>query len=115
MQSLLIRLAEQADMIGFLRLARAIGEVGGVWGEDPRTDFQNYTKDMKEDKIAFLLALVGKGEIVGFSIVKFYKRLDPSGFDPNSCTIGIAVHPNYRRRGIGTKLVECGLEEARKR
>ena len=115
MESLLIRPAEQADLEGFLSLARAIGEGNGIWGEDPRMDFQGYIRDMKEDRLTLLLAFVGKKEIVGFSVIKFYKRLDPSEYDPTSCTIGVAVHPDYRRRGIGTELIESGLREARKR
>jgi len=114
-QSLLIRPAKKVDMEGFLNLARAIGEVPGVWGENPRSDFYGYLKEVKEDKVTFLLAVVEQNKIVGFSVVKFFKRLDPSGFDPKSCIVGVAVHPDYRRRGIGTKLIEYGLEEAKKR
>jgi GNAT superfamily N-acetyltransferase len=115
MGSLLIRLAEQADLEGFLGLARAIGEDHDVRGRDPRSDFYGYLKDMKEDRLAFLLAFVGQKGLVGLSVVRFHKRLDPSEYDPTSCTIGVAVHPDFRRRGIGTALIERGLEEARKR
>jgi len=52
---------------------------------------------MKEKKIALLLAVVEQNRIVGFSVVKFFERLDPSGPDPNSCTIGVAVHPDCRK------------------
>lgn len=115
MGTLLIRPAEQMDLEGFLSLSRAIGKVPGVWGEDPRKDFYGYIKDMEENRLAFLLAVFEQKEIIGFSVVKFYKRLDPSEYDPTSCTIGVAVHPVYRRRGIGIELIECGLKEARKR
>jgi len=115
MESLLIRTAELADLEGFLSLARAIGEDHDVRGRDPRSDFYGYLKDMKEERLTFLLAVDEQKGIVGFSTVKFHKRLDPSQYDPTSCTIGVAVHPDYRRRGIGTALIERGLEEARKR
>jgi len=115
MESLLIRPAELADLGGFLSLAKAIGEDHDVRGRDPKGDFYGYLKDMKDDRLAFLLAFIGQKEFVGYSVVKFHKRLDPSDYDPTSCTIGVAVHPDYRRRGIGTKLIECGLKEARKR
>jgi len=39
MQSILTRPAEKGEIDGFLSLARAIGEVPGVWGKDPRSDF----------------------------------------------------------------------------
>jgi ribosomal protein S18 acetylase RimI-like enzyme len=112
--SLLIRPAELGDLEGFLSLTRAIGEAHDVQGRDPRSDFYGYLRDMKEDRLEFLLAVVEQ-VIVGFSVVKFHKRLDPSRYDPTSCTIGVAVHPDFRRRGIGTALIERGLEEARKR
>jgi len=115
MESLFIRAAEEADIEGFLSLARAIGGVPGVWGKDPSSDFHSHLQDMKEGRVTFLLAIAEQNEIVGFSVVKFFKRLDPSEFDQKSCTIGVAVHPDYRRRGIGSKLVECGLKEAEKR
>jgi len=115
MQSLLIRPAKEVDIQGFLNMARAMGDVSGVWGKDPRRDFYRYLKEMKEDKVTFLLAVVEQNKIIGFSVVKFFKRLDPSGFDPKSCTVGVAVHPEYRRRGVGTKLIEYGLKEAKKR
>ncbi len=115
MRSLLIRPSKEVDIEGFLNLAKAIGEAPGVWGENPRSDFYSYLKDMKEDKVAFLLAVVEQSKIVGFSVVKFFKRLDPSGFDPKSCIVGVAVHPDCRRRGIGTRLIEYGLREAKKR
>ena len=114
MQPLSIRPAKDADLEDFLSLAEAIGKVSGVWGNDPRSDFYSYLKEMKEGKIIFLLAIFEE-KIVGFSTVKLFKRLVPSEFDPKSCTIGVAVHPNYRRQGVGTQLIEHGLKEAKKR
>jgi len=115
MQPLSIRPAKDADLEEFLSLAKAIGKVPGVWGKGRRSDFYNYLKEMKEGKIIFLLAILEEVKIVGFSTVKLFKRLDPSEFDPKSCTIGVAVHPNYRRQGVGTQLIEYGLKEAKKR
>jgi len=115
MQPAPIRPARKADLEEFLSLAEAIGKVLGVWGKDPRSDFHNYLKEMKEDKITFLLAIFEQEKIVRFSTVKLFKRLDPSESDPKSCTIGVAVHPNHGRQGVGTQLIEYGLKEAKKR
>jgi len=94
---------------------KAIGDVPGVWGKDAQSDFLTYLEDMRKGRMMLLLALVEQKKIVGFSTVKFFRRLDPSGFDPKSCTVGIAVHPSYRRRGIGTELVKHTLEGAKRR
>jgi len=115
MQPTLTRPAREVDLEGFLDLAKAIGDVPSVWGKDPKTDFFDYLKEMKEGKTILLLAIVEHGKIVGFSTAHLFKRLDPSASDPESCKVGVAVHPDYRRRGIGTKLIEHGLLEAKKR
>jgi len=99
----------------FLALAKAIGDAPGVWGKNAQSDFLTYIEGMGKGKMMLLLASFEKKKIVGFSTVKFFRRLDPSGFDPKSCTIGVAVHPNYRRRGVGTELVKHSLEEAKSR
>jgi len=115
MQPTLIRPARDTDLEGFLDLAKAIGNISGVWGKDPKNDFCDYLKEMNEGKTILLLAIAEHGKIVGFSTVHLFKRLDPSLFDPQSCKVGVAVHSDYRRRRIGTKLIEHGLLEAKKR
>lgn len=99
-------------MQAFLGLGRAIGDSRGVWAEDPRSDFLSYLEGMRKDRLLLLLALCEENKIVGFSTVKFSRRLDPSACDPKSCKIGVAVHPNYMRKGIGTKLIKHSLERA---
>ena len=114
MQSLLIRPAKDTDLQGFLSLATAIGEVPGVWDKNPKSDFHSYLKDMKEDRLMLLLAIAEQEKSVGFSTVKFFKRLDPSGFDPKSCTAGVAVHPDYRRRGHRKQVDQVRVERSEK-
>ena len=113
-QSLSIRPAKEDDMQAFLTLGKAIGDVPGVWGKNAQSDFLTYSEDMRKGGMMLLLAFVEHKKLVGFSTVKFFRRLDPSGFDPKSCTIGVAVHPSYRRRGIGTELIKHSLEEAKR-
>jgi len=115
MQPLSIKPAEEADIQAFLNLGKAIGKVPGVWGKNPQSDFYDLVKKMKEGKVIFLLAILGKEMIVGFVVAYLFKKLDPTEFDPKSCTIGVAVHPNFRKRGIGTTLIKYGLKEAKKR
>jgi hypothetical protein len=53
----LIRPANDEDKEGFLKLARALGDIPGVWGKDPNSDFVGYLKSVSEGKIIFLLAV----------------------------------------------------------
>jgi len=113
MQPLLIKLARLEDMTAFLELGRTIGEVPGVWGKNPQEDFIDHLQAMKKGKEIFLLVISKKYMIIGFVVVHLFKRLDPTGFDRQSCTVGVAVHPEYRRRGIGTQLIQRALKEAK--
>ena len=110
-----VRPARETDLQAFLELGEAMGNTPGVWKRNPQSDFHDLLSKMKEGKKIFLLCSLGQGAIAGFAIMHLFRRLDPSGFDPKSCTVGVAVHPNYRRQGIGTKLIQYGLMEAKVR
>jgi len=113
MQSLSIKAAVESDLQAFLDLGRATGEIPGLWGKNPEDNFYNMLRKMKDGKVILLVGSFGQDMIVGFVVVYMFKKLDPSGFDSKSCTVGVAVHPNFRKRGIGTKLIEHGLREAK--
>jgi len=102
-------------MTAFLELGRVIGKVPGVWGKNPQDDFLDHLQAMKEGKKIFLFGISKKHILIGFVVVHLFKRLDPTRFDRESCTIGVAVHPEYRRRDIGTQLIQRALKEAKER
>ena len=109
-----IRPAGESDLQAFLAFGEAMGNTPGVWKNDPQSDFHDLLSKMKEGKKIFLLC-VKEDAVTGFAIMHMFRRLDPSRQDPKSCTVGVAVHPDFRRQGIGTRLAQQGLKRARAR
>jgi len=114
MRQITIRPAVEDDLEAFLKLGEAIGNPPGVWKNNSKSDFHDLQERMKEGEKIFLLAIIGH-KIIGFVVIHLFRRLDPTGYDPKSCTVGVVVHPGYRKQGIGARLVRQGLKEAKTR
>jgi ribosomal protein S18 acetylase RimI-like enzyme len=103
-----IRAYEHADEPGWLR-CRVLGFLDSAFYDDVRTEKEHY------DGPAVELVAVTGGEVVGLLDLE----LEPAegvlhDTDRRGGVIWhVAVHPDYRRRGIATALVERSVELAR--
>jgi len=112
MRQITIRPAVEDDLEAFLKLGEAIGNPPGVWKNNSKSDFHDLQERMKEGEKIFLLAIIGH-KIIGFVVIHLFRRLDPTGYDPKSCTVGVVVHPGYRKQGIGSQINTTRLERSK--
>jgi ribosomal protein S18 acetylase RimI-like enzyme len=103
-----IRSYQDADQPGWVR-CRALGFLDTAFYDDVRQHKEHYAGPAVE------LVAVASGEIVGLLDLE----LEPApgvlwDTDARGGVIWhVAVHPDYRRRGIGTALVERALQDGR--
>jgi ribosomal-protein-alanine N-acetyltransferase len=91
-----VRFAAEGDLNGILEIERLSFPVGKQW--DP-SDFQDALRDL------FLVS--GEKEISGFLIACCREN------ERRAVILRIAVHPDYRSRGIATMLMEAAIEKFR--
>jgi len=91
-----IRFATEGDLNGILEIERLSFPIGKQWD---RSDFQQALSDL------FLVS--GEKEISGFLIACCWKN------ERRAVILRIAVHPDYRSRGIATILIEEAIEKIR--
>jgi ribosomal-protein-alanine N-acetyltransferase len=91
-----LRFATEGDLNGVLEVERLSFSIGKQWD---RSDFQNALRDL------FLVS--GEKEISGFLIACCREN------ERRAVIMRIAVHPEYRGRGIATILIEEAIEKFR--
>ncbi len=70
--------------------------------------FKGFFERLPKDENQLFLVGILDGEVIGFlGIHRTSKRMTHVG------VIGISVHPDYWRRGFGTRLLKAGIELAR--
>jgi len=90
---MVIRFATEGDLSGILEIERLSFPIGKQWD---RSDFQQALRDL------FLVS--GEEEISGFLIACCREN------ERRAVIMRIAVHPDYRGRGIATILIEEAIE-----
>jgi ribosomal-protein-alanine N-acetyltransferase len=88
-----IRFATEGDLNGILEIERLSFPIGKQWD---RSDFQQALRDL------FLVS--GEKELSGFLIACCWEN------ERRAVILRIAVHPDYRGRGIATILIEETIE-----
>jgi ribosomal-protein-alanine N-acetyltransferase len=91
-----LRFATEGDLNGVLEVERLSFSIGKQWD---RSDFQNALRDL------FLVS--GEKEISGFLIACCWEK------ERRAAILRIAVHPDYRGRGIATILIEEAIDRLR--
>jgi ribosomal-protein-alanine N-acetyltransferase len=91
-----LRFATEGDLNGILEIERLSFSIGKQWD---RSDFQEALRDL------FLVS--GEKEISGFLIAHCWEK------ERRAVILRIAVHPDYRGRGIATMLIEEAIEKIR--
>ena len=108
----LIRKARREDLPGVIRVNRAC-----LPENYPEWYFEEHLSKWGD---AFYVAVVprdGREEVVGYVMtrVEYGLGLIVRGFIRRGHVISLAVMPEYRRRGIATKLMEAALRSLRER
>ena len=91
-----LRFATEDDLNGILEVERLSFPIRKQWD---RSDFQDALRDL------FLVS--GEKEIYGFLIAHCWEN------ERRAVILRIAVHPDYRSRGIATILIEEAIEKIR--
>ncbi|MFH0986533.1 MAG: GNAT family N-acetyltransferase [Candidatus Micrarchaeota archaeon] len=104
-----IRRATLKDFNKTYYLADRIPELK-VSDKEPFMDKQEFMFAMKNPDGVFLIA-EENGKIVGFT----YSSIKIRGKEKIACFVYLAVHPKYRKKGIGTILWDERLKRLRKR
>jgi len=92
-----IRLAKYADVVHVAEMSRDIIESGLGWSWTP----SRVAKEIGSKNANVIVSVEGN-EVVGFAIIKYFNREARLNL--------FGVHPKYRRKGIGTRLIRW-LEE----
>jgi len=93
---MVIRFATEGDLSGILEIERLSFPMGKQWD---RSNFQQALRDL------FLVS--GEKEIYGFLIACCREN------ERRAVILRIAVHPDYRSRGIATNLIEEAIDKIR--
>ncbi len=104
-----IRRATQADLPGVIRVNRAcLPENYPEW---------YFAEHLSKWGDAFYVAVNEEGQVVGYVMnrVEYGVGFVVKGFIRRGHVISLAVMPEYRRRGIATKLMEAALRALRER
>ena len=113
MADLVIDRAQPADVAGITTiLNEAITYTSAVWYDEPRTeaDVSTWIEDRTRAGQPFLVARLD-GQVVGFTS---YGQFRPWPGYRHSVELSIFVDGGHRRQGIGRRLVEALLDEARR-
>lgn len=73
---------------------------------------KNYQERMNTDQLPLTLVSLHDGQLVGMVSLKFHDMDTRPDLDP--WLGGLLVLPEWRNRGVGTMLMHCATEEARK-
>lgn len=92
-----IRLAKYADVVRVAEMSRDIIESGLGWSWTP----SRVAKEIVSKDANVIVAVEGN-EVIGFAVMKY--------FDHEARLYLFGVHPEYRRNGVGTRLIRW-LEE----
>jgi ribosomal-protein-alanine N-acetyltransferase len=91
-----IRFAAEGDLTGILEVERLSFPVRKQWKQG---DFQSALKD--------LFFIFRDGKISGFLIASYWEDTK------RALILRIAVHPDFRKRGIATRLIEAAIGKFR--
>lgn len=88
-----IRLAKSGDAVRIAEMSRDIIELGLGWSWTP----SRVTKEMNEKNSNVIVTLEGN-EVIGFAVMKY--------LDGEARLNLFGVHPNHRRKGVGTRMIK---------
>lgn len=108
-ESLVIRLAQDADFDGIWEIFHAVVSKGDTYTYDPETTQEGARTLWMAPGIATYVALLD-GEVVGTYILK----ANQPGLGSHVANAGYMVHPERAGRGIGRALCAHSLDEARR-
>jgi len=88
-----IRLAKSGDAVRIAEMSRDIIEMGLGWSWTP----SRVIKEMNEKNSNVIVTLEGN-EVIGFAVMKY--------LDGEARLNLFGVHPNHRRKGVGTRMIK---------
>ncbi len=88
-----IRLAKSSDAVCIAEMSRDIIEFGLGWSWTP----SRVIKEMNDKSSNVIITLEGN-EVIGFAVMKY--------LDGEARLNLFGVHPNHRRKGVGTRMIK---------
>jgi ribosomal-protein-alanine N-acetyltransferase len=92
-----IRLAKISDALRIAEMSRDLIESGLGWSWTP----SRVVREINEQYSNVVVTLEGN-DVIGFAVMKY--------LDGEACLNLFGVHPNHRRKGVGTRMIKW-LEE----
>ncbi|MFP4401876.1 MAG: GNAT family N-acetyltransferase [Candidatus Nanoarchaeia archaeon] len=89
----------KATSVQFKDIAHIEYNSGYIWSKYSFEKEQEFAKKLLESELVFLYNYENK--TVGYISLRI---------ENNVCEIGMSVHKNYQRRGVGTKLLEYAIQ-----
>jgi RimJ/RimL family protein N-acetyltransferase len=113
-EGLVVRRAEPRDAAPLVRLARAVGGEPGRWLISTSRwrsegDERRYIRSVRRSEHAAVIVAEAPSGIVG----RLSLARDPHPASFHVADLGLMVDAGYRRRGVGTALLQAAVEWAR--